>query len=229
MKESENSNFRHRPIGIGVQGLADTFAMLELEYDSQEALELNNKIFESIYYGACLQSMELAKKDGPYPTFKGSPASKGKLQFDLWNKKAQMHDWVTLKKNIKKHGMRNSLLLAPMPTASTSQILGNNETFEAFTSNIYSRRVLSGEFICVNKHLIQKLIKLNLWNQNLRNKMLASNGSIQKIKEIPEKIKKLFRTVWEIPQKSIIDLAIGRGPFIDQSQSLNIHIANPVY
>lgn len=227
--EAKKSNLRHRPIGLGVQGLADTFAILKLNYDSPEALKLNNQIFETMYFAACTESMELAKESGPYETFKGSPASKGLLQFDLWNKEAKMYDWVELKKKIKKYGMRNSLLLAPMPTASTSQILGNNETFEAFTSNIYSRRVLSGEFICVNKHLIKELINLKIWDNAMRNKLLACNGSIQNIDIIPEKLKKLFRTVWEIPQKSIINLAIGRAPFIDQSQSLNIHLSNPDY
>lgn len=225
--EAKYSNLKHRPIGLGVQGLADTYALLRLDYDSKEALELNNKIFESIYYGACLESMELAKLEGPYETFKGSPASEGILQFDMWNVKATMYDWDALKADIKTHGMRNSLLVAPMPTASTSQILGNNETFEAFTSNIYTRRVLSGEFICVNKYLVNDLIKAGLWNYELRQKIVAANGSIQNIAEIPADLKRLYRTVWEISQKAIIELAVGRGPFIDQSQSLNIFFAQP--
>jgi ribonucleoside-diphosphate reductase alpha subunit len=225
--EARNSNMRHRPIGIGVQGLADAFALLRLNYDSPEALELNNKIFETIYYAACLESNEIAKIDGHYQSFPGSPASKGLLQFDMWNVTPTMYDWASLKEGIKTHGMRNSLLLAPMPTASTSQILGNNETFEAFTSNIYSRRVLSGEFICINKYLIDDLIDLGMWDFSMRNKILASNGSIQNIPEIPEELRKLYRVVWEIPQRSVIDLAAGRGPFIDQSQSLNIHLAEP--
>ena len=227
VKEAEKSNMSHRPIGLGVQGLADTFALLRMNYDSPEALELNNRIFEAMYYAACSESMEIAKKEGPYKTFKGSPASQGILQFDLWNTQAKAHDWDTLKKDIMKHGMRNSLLLAPMPTASTSQILGNNETFEAFTSNVYSRRVLSGEFICINKHLVKDLIKLNLWTDDVRSRLLASNGSIQQITVIPDDIKKLYRTTWEISQKGVIDLAAGRGPFIDQSQSLNIHLSSP--
>jgi len=225
--EARKSNMRHRPIGIGVQGLADTFALLRMNYDSPEGLELNNRIFETIYYAACLESNEIAKVDGAYESFSGSPASKGLLQFDLWNVTPTMYDWTALKESIKTHGMRNSLLLAPMPTASTSQILGNNETFEAFTSNIYSRRVLSGEFICINKYLINDLIDLGLWDFAMRNKILACNGSIQNIPEIPEDLRKLYRIVWEIPQRAIIDLAAGRGPFIDQSQSLNIHLGEP--
>lgn len=225
--EAQNSNMRHRPIGIGVQGLADTFALMRLNYDSAEALELNNRIFETIYYGACLESNEIAKVDGAYQSFPGSPASKGVLQFDMWNVKPTMHEWEGLKASIVAHGMRNSLLLAPMPTASTSQILGNNETFEAFTSNIYSRRVLSGEFICINKYLIEDLLALGMWTHSIRNQIIANNGSIQKIEDIPEELRKLYRVVWEIPQRAVIDLAVGRGPFIDQSQSLNIHIAEP--
>lgn len=227
VKEARKSNISHRPIGIGVQGLADAFALLRLDYDSPEALELNNRIFETIYYAACLESCEIAKKEGPYSTFNGSPASQGLLQFDLWGVTPTMYDWKSLKDDIVKNGMRNSLLLAPMPTASTSQILGNNETFEAFTSNIYSRRVLSGEFICVNKYLIKDLIELGLWDDDLRNRLLASNGSIQHVNTIPEKIRSLYRTVWEISQKAVIELAAGRGPFIDQSQSLNIHLKEP--
>ena len=225
--EAQKSNFAHRPIGIGVQGLADTFALMRLDYDSTEALDLNNKIFETIYYAACLESCELAKRDGAYSTFKGSPASQGLLQFDMWGVTPTMYDWKNLKEDIMSSGMRNSLLLAPMPTASTSQILGNNETFEAFTSNIYSRRVLSGEFICVNKYLIEDLISLGLWSDEVRNKLLAGNGSIQHISSIPEEIRRLYRTVWEISQKAVIELAAGRGPFIDQSQSLNIHLKDP--
>ena len=227
VKEAENSNLRHRPIGIGVQGLANTFALLKLDYDGKEALELNNRIFEAMYYGACLESMEQSKIDGPYSSFKGSPASRGELQFDLWGVKPTNHDWDTLKKDIVKHGMRNSLLLAPMPTASTSQILGNNETFEAFTSNMYARRVLSGEFICVNKHLVNELVDLGLWTPDVRSRLMADNGSIQRITNIPEAVRRRYRTVWEISQKAIVDLAAGRGPFIDQSQSLNIHIRDP--
>lgn len=225
--EARKSNLSHRPIGIGVQGLADTFALLRIDYDSPEALELNNQIFETIYYAACFESCEIAKREGPYSTFNGSPASQGILQFDMWGVSPTMYDWKTLKEDVVKNGLRNSLLLAPMPTASTSQILGNNETFEAFTSNIYSRRVLSGEFICVNRYLINDLIRLNLWDSELRNKLLANNGSIQSITSIPEDIRRLYRTVWEISQKAVIELAAGRGPFIDQSQSLNIHLKEP--
>ena len=225
--EARKSNMRHRPVGLGVQGFADALAMMRFDYDSPEALDLNAKIFETIYFAACQESKELAIKDGAYESFPGSPASKGILQFDMWGVKASMYDWDALKAEIVKVGMRNSLLVAPMPTASTSQILGNNETFEAFTSNVYSRRVLSGEFICVNRHLIEELISLNLWTENIRQKILAFNGSIQKITEIPEDVRRLFRTVWEIKQKAVIDLAISRGPFIDQSQSLNIHISEP--
>lgn len=227
IEEARRSNMRHRPIGIGVQGLADAYAIMRLPYDSKEALELNNQIFESIYYGACLESMEIAKIEGPYETYKGSPVSQGILQFDMWNVQPKMYDWAGLKEQIKLHGIRNSLLLAPMPTASTSQILGNNETFEAFTSNIYSRRVLSGEFICVNKYLVADLIEAELWSHEIRQKIIADNGSIQQISEIPESIRRLYRTVWEISQKAIVDLAVGRGPFIDQSQSLNIFFAQP--
>lgn len=225
--EARKSNMRHRPVGLGVQGFADALAMMRFDYDSPEALDLNAKIFETIYFAACQESKNLAIKDGAYETFPGSPASKGVLQFDMWGVKPSMYDWDALKAEIVKVGMRNSLLVAPMPTASTSQILGNNETFEAFTSNVYSRRVLSGEFICVNRHLIEELISLNLWTDNIRQKILAFNGSIQKITEIPEDVRRLFRTVWEIKQKAVIDLAISRGPFIDQSQSLNIHISEP--
>lgn len=225
--EAKNSNMRHRPIGIGVQGLADTFARLRINFDSKEAIAMNEKIFETLYYAALLESCELAKKNGPYKTFPGSPASKGILQFDMWNVKPTMYDFTAIKADIVKHGMRNSLLLAPMPTASTSQILGNNECFEPFTSNMYTRRVLSGEFVCINKHLVSDLIKVGLWTPNIQNKIKASSGSVQTIKEIPDWIKKLYRTVWEIPQKAIVDLAANRGPFIDQSQSLNIHFKSP--
>jgi ribonucleoside-diphosphate reductase subunit M1 len=225
--EAKRSNLRHRPMGIGVQGFADVCAILKINFDSKEAQELNAKIFETMYYAAITQSIELAKEEGPYETFKGSPASKGIFQFDMWNVKASMYDWDTVKKDMMKHGLRNSLFLAPMPTASTSQILGNNETFEPFTANVYSRRVLSGEFICINKHLVKDLVKLNLWTEDLRQQILARNGSVQGIKQIPAEIQKLYRTVWELPQKSIIDLAVGRGPFICQSQSLNIFMESP--
>ncbi len=203
--------------------------MMKMDYDSDQALLLNNQIFEAIYYGACLESLEQAKLHGPYQTFPGSPASKGILQFDMWGVKPEMFPWDELKQQIVQFGMRNSLLIAPMPTASTSQILGNNETFEAFTTNIYSRRVLSGEFICVNRHLIEELLEQGIWNQQIKNELLAHNGSVQNIKEIPDHIKSRFRTVWELPQRKIIDLAAGRSPFIDQSQSLNIFMPQPDY
>jgi ribonucleoside-diphosphate reductase alpha chain len=227
--QARNSNMRHRPIGLGVQGLADAFIMLRMPFESDEAQGLNRDIFETIYFGALTASMELAKKHGPYETFKGSPISKGIFQFDMWGvePKSGRWDWNGLRKEIKQHGVRNSLLLAPMPTASTSQILGNNECFEPYTSNIYTRRVLSGEFTVVNKHLLKDLIRLNLWNEGMKNKVIKSNGSIQNIAEIPQHIKDLYKTVWEIKQKTIIDMAADRGAFICQSQSLNIHIQDP--
>ncbi|QHT67600.1 ribonucleoside-diphosphate reductase subunit alpha [Rhodocytophaga rosea] len=227
--EARNSNMRHRPIGLGVQGLADTFIMLRMPFESDEAQGLNRDIFETIYFGAMTASMELAKKNGPYESFKGSPISKGIFQFDMWGvePKSNRWDWNALRKQVKEHGVRNSLLLAPMPTASTSQILGNNECFEPYTSNIYTRRVLSGEFTVVNKHLLKDLVRLNLWNEGMKNKVIKSNGSIQNINEIPQHIKDLYKTVWEIKQKTIIDMAADRGAFICQSQSLNIHIQDP--
>lgn len=228
VKEAENSNMRHRPIGIGVQGLADAFIKMRLPFDSEEAKQLNKDIFETIYFAALTESNLMAQEDGPYETFKGSPASKGILQFDMWNvKPSDRWDWKTLKKDIKKTGLRNSLLLAPMPTASTSQILGNNECFEPYTSNIYSRRTLSGEYIVVNKHLLVDLIKLGLWNNEMKERLMAANGSIQNIDGIPQDIKDLYKTVWEIKQKTIIDMAADRGAFICQSQSLNLFVENP--
>jgi len=223
--QTKNSNLRHRPIGLGVQGLADTFLKMKIPYETEAALDLNEKIFETIYYAALTKSNELAKLNGPYETFKGSPISKGILQFDFWGKKpSNRYNWELLRKEIMNHGVRNSLLVAPMPTASTSQILGNNESFEPYTSNLYIRRVLAGEFVCINPHLVQDLIKLNIWNSTIKTQIIAHNGSVQKIKEIPDNLKKLYKTVWEISQKSIINLAISRAPFIDQSQSLNIHL-----
>lgn len=224
--EAENSNKRHRPIGLGIQGLADTFIMLRMPFDSEEARLLNEDIFETIYFAAMEASMELAQKEGSYPTFKGSPVSKGIFQFDMWGKtpRSNRWDWTTLKQEVKKHGVRNSLLVAPMPTASTSQILGNNECFEPYTSNIYSRRVLSGEFVVVNKHLLKDLIELNLWNEKMKNKLIESNGSVQKIAEIPQNLKDLYKTVWEIKQKNILEMAADRGAYICQSQSLNVHM-----
>ena len=223
--EARNSNMRHRPIGLGVQGLADAFIMLRYPFESDQARQLNKDIFETIYYASMTASKDLAKLDGPYETFEGSPVSKGIFQFDMWGvSPSDRWEWDVLKEEVKKHGVRNSLLLAPMPTASTSQILGNNECFEPYTSNIYTRRVLSGEFVVVNKHLLKDLVKLGLWNENLKNKIIASNGSIQQIPEIPQNIKEIYKTVWEIKQRAIIDMAADRGAYICQSQSLNLFI-----
>ena len=226
VEEARNSNMRHRPIGLGVQGLADTFAMLGHYFESDEAKKLNKEIFETIYFAACSASMDAAKVEGPYSSFQGSPASKGILQFDLWNMNdhSGRWDWDSLKNDIVKNGMRNSLLLAPMPTASTSQILGNNECFEAFTSNLYVRRTLSGEFIVPNKHLIKDLIDLGLWSLEMKDEILRHKGSIQNIVGIPDHIKELYKTTWEIKQKNVIDMAADRGAYIDQSQSMNIHM-----
>ena len=221
--EARNSNMRHRPIGIGVQGLADAFVLLRYPFDSEEARKLNKEVFETIYYGALMASKDLAKEDGPYETYEGSPVSQGILQPDMWNvTPSDRWEWDVLREEIKEHGVRNSLLLAPMPTASTAQILGNNECFEPYTSNIYTRRVLSGEFIVVNKHLLRDLVKLNLWDEDMRQKLMAANGSVQNIKEIPDNLKALYKTAWELSQKSIIDMAADRGAYICQSQSLNI-------
>ncbi len=228
VKEAENSNFRHRPIGLGVQGLADTFIKLRMPFTSDEAKALNQDIFETLYYAAVTASMEEAKADGPYKTYKGSPISKGEFQHNLWNIKDEelsgRWDWEKLRKQVKKHGVRNSLLVAPMPTASTSQILGNNECFEPYTSNIYTRRVLSGEFIVVNKHLLEDLVELGLWNEGLKQDIMRANGSIQNIDIIPQDIKDLYKTVWELSMKDIIDMSRQRGYFIDQSQSLNLFL-----
>ena len=225
--EAENSNMRHRPVGIGVQGLADAFILMLFPFDSAEAKKLNSEIFETIYYAAVTASKDLAKLEGPYSTFEGSPMSQGIFQFDMWGvKPSKRWEWDVLKDEVKEHGIRNSLLMAPMPTASTAQILGNNECFEPYTSNVYTRRVLSGEFIIVNKHLLKDLVKLGLWNSEMKNTLMASNGSIQNIKAIPEDIKALYKTAWEISQKVIIDLAADRGAFICQSQSLNLFMEN---
>lgn len=226
--EARRSNMRNRPIALGVQGLADAFMALRLPFDSQEAKELNIQIFETIYHGAVEASIELAQKEGPYESYEGSPASQGLLQFDLWDRKpTELWDWDTLKQKMAKHGLRNSLLVAPMPTASTSQILGNNECFEPYTSNIYSRRVLAGEFQIVNPYLLRDLVDLGLWNDSMKNNIISNNGSIQNLPNIPDEIKALYKTVWEISQKHIIDMAADRAAFIDQSQSLNIHIKDP--
>ena len=226
VKEAENSNFRHRPIGLGVQGLADTFIMLRLPFTSEKAKELNQEIFETLYFAAVTASAQEAKKDGPYETYKGSPMSKGEFQHNLWGIKDEelsgRWDWLALRKTVKKQGVRNSLLVAPMPTASTSQILGNNECFEPYTSNIYTRRVLSGEFIVVNKHLLEDLVDKGLWNEDMKQELMRNNGSIQNIDGIPDDIKELYRTVWEMSMKDIIDMSRHRGYFIDQSQSLNL-------
>lgn len=229
VEEAKTSNMRHRPIGLGVQGLADVFILLRMPFESAEAQQLNKEIFETIYYAAMEASMELAVTQGPYQTWKGSPISEGIFQFDMWGVKPDSNrwDWEALRSKVVKHGVRNSLLVAPMPTASTSQILGNNECFEPYTSNIYARRVLSGEFAVVNKHLLRDLVKLNLWNESTKNKLIAANGSVQDIPEIPQNLKELYKTVWEIKQKTIIDMAADRGAYICQSQSLNIHLQDP--
>ena len=226
VKEAENSNFRHRPIGLGVQGLADAFIMLRLPFTSDEAKKLNQEIFETLYFAAVTASTEEAKKDGPYPTYKGSPISNGEFQHNLWGIKDEelsgRWDWEALRKTVKKQGVRNSLLVDPMPTASTSQILGNNECFEPYTSNIYTRRVLSGEFIVVNKHLLEDLVERGLWNEDMKQELMRNNGSVQNIQGIPNDLKELYRTVWEMSMKDIIDMSRQRGYFIDQSQSLNL-------
>ena len=226
VKEAENSNFRHRPVGLGVQGLADAFIKLRLPFTSDEAKKLNQEIFETLYFAAVTASVEEAKADGPYETFKGSPMSKGEFQHNMWGIKDEelsgRWDWAKLRKSVLKHGVRNSLLVAPMPTASTSQILGNNECFEPYTSNIYTRRVLSGEFIVVNKHLLEDLVNLGLWNEDVKQELMRANGSVQGIESIPDDIKELYKTVWELSMKDIIDMSRHRGYFIDQSQSLNL-------
>jgi ribonucleoside-diphosphate reductase alpha subunit len=230
VEKARNSNMLHRPIGIGIQGLADTFVMMRMPFDSDAALKLNRDIFETMYHGAVEASMELAKKHGKtYSSFQGSPASKGVLQFDMWGVEPgnNRYDWDKLKSDVKEYGMLNSLLLAPMPTASTSQIMGFNEAFEPFTSNIYKRKTLAGEFILVNKYLINDLAKIGLWSPDMKNKIILNDGSIQGIPEIPQEIKDLYKIVWEIKQKVVIDMAAERGAFIDQSQSMNLFVENP--
>lgn len=229
VEEARKSNMRHRPIGIGVQGLADAFILMRLPFESEGARTLNKEIFETLYFSAVETSCEISAEVGPYETYEGSPVSKGMFQFDLWDVKptSGRWDWDSLRQKVLMHGVRNSLLVAPMPTASTSQILGNNECFEPYTSNLYTRRVLSGEFCIVNTHLVKDLQKLSLWNAGMKNRIVAANGSIQNIHEIPREIKELYKTVWEISQRRIIDLAADRGAFIDQSQSMNIHMAAP--
>ncbi len=229
VEEARNSNLRHRPVGLGVQGLADAFIQLRLPFESEEAKKLNREIFETIYFAAMTASKDLAIAEGPYESFKGSPLSKGQFQFDLWDVKpgSGRWDWENLRLDVMNHGVRNSLLVAPMPTASTSQILGNNECFEPYTSNIYTRRVLSGEFIIVNKHLLRDLVDLGLWNTEIKNKIITANGSVQDIAEIPAPIKELYKTVWEIKMRTIIDMAADRGAYICQSQSLNLFVSSP--
>merc|ERR1711948_253960 len=221
------SNMQHRPIGLGVQGLADAFMMMRHPFESEPAKRLNSDIFETIYFAACEASCELAASQGAYETYAGSPASKGALQFDLWDAQPSSGrwDWAALKEKIALHGLRNSLLVAPMPTASTAQILGNNESFEPYTQNLYVRRVLSGEFVQVNRHLLRDLIERKLWNEELRTQLIANNGSVQLL-ELPSDVKELYKTVWEIKQRIVLDMAADRGAYIDQSQSLNIHMTD---
>ncbi len=228
VEEARYSNTRHRPVGIGVQGLADVFIMLRLPFESDLAKMLNKNIFETIYFAAMTASKDLAKEQGSYQTYEGSPVSKGIFQFDMWGvTPTDRWDWAALKAEVRQYGVRNSLLVAPMPTASTSQIFGNNECFEPYTSNIYSRRVLSGEFIIVNKHLMKDLVSLGLWNNDMKNRIVAANGSIQNIDGIPASIKELYKTVWEIKQRNLIDMAADRGAYICQSQSLNLFVDKP--
>ncbi|MFY7740291.1 MAG: ribonucleoside-diphosphate reductase subunit alpha [Flavobacterium sp.] len=233
VKEAENSNMRHRPVGLGVQGLADAFIMLRMPFTSDEAKQLNQEIFETLYFAAVTASMELAKQEGPYSSYEGSPISKGEFQHNLWNIKDEelsgRWDWAGLRKEVLANGVRNSLLVAPMPTASTSQILGNNEAFEPYTSNIYTRRVLSGEFIVVNKHLLNDLVERGLWNETLKQEIMRHNGSVQNIESVPQDLKELYKTVWEMSMKDIIDMSRQRGYFIDQSQSLNLFMQDANY
>ncbi|KAI6206570.1 hypothetical protein M3Y94_00927900 [Aphelenchoides besseyi] len=230
LKETKRSNLRHRPIGIGVQGLADAFILMRYPFTSPEARQLNKQIFETIYFGALEASCELAEKLGPYKTYKGSPASKGILQYDMWDvQPSDLWNWTELKKKIKKHGLRNSLLVAPMPTATTAQILGNNEAFEPFTSNLYSRRVSTGDFQCVNQHLVRDLMKMDMWTPEVCDFLIAHNGSVQELPGLPTEMKEIYRTVWEIKQTELIEMAADRGAFIDQSQSLNLFVETPNY
>jgi ribonucleoside-diphosphate reductase alpha subunit len=227
VQDAKNSNMRHRPIGLGVQGLADAFILMGLPFESEGARALNREVFETMYYAAMTASKDLAKELGAYETYAGSPVSKGIFQFDMWDVTPTARwEWDVLKEEVKQYGVRNSLLLAPMPTASTAQILGNNECFEPYTSNIYTRRVLSGEFIVVNKHLLKDLVREGMWNKDIRQKIMTANGSIQNINEIPQRLKDLYKTAWEISQKAIIELAADRGAYICQSQSLNIFMEN---
>ena len=229
IKEAKNSNMRHRPIGIGIQGLADAFIKMKIAFEDPRADVMNAQIFETIYHAAMVESVELAKKEGAYESFKGSPLSEGKFQFDLWNEKpaTDRYDWDGLRKEVMEHGARNSLLVAPMPTASTAQIMGNNESFEPYTTNIYTRRVLAGEFVCVNPHLVKDLISLNMWNAETRNRLVADQGSVQNIKNLPKEYKNIYKTIWEISQKVLIKAARARAPYICQSQSMNIYFGEP--
>jgi ribonucleoside-diphosphate reductase alpha chain len=225
---AKRSNFRHRPTGIGVQGLADVFQMLMYPFESKQAAALNKNIFETMYYAAVHESSVLSERDGPYPSFTGSPASQGKLQFDLWGvSPSDRYPWAELKERVKRVGLRNSLLISMMPTASTSQILGNNECIEPYTSNLYIRRVLSGEYYVLNKHLVKALERERLWTKEMKDSLIEQRGSIQGIDGIPTKIKKVFKTVWEMKQKTLINLARDRGPYVCQSQSLNLFLPNP--
>jgi ribonucleoside-diphosphate reductase alpha chain len=232
-EKTRRSNMRHRPIGIGIQGLADVFMLMNLAFTSDEAKQINKDIFETIYHGALEQSCEMAALEGPYETFEGSPASQGILQFDMWNmtepQANDRYDWTDLKTKIQQIGLRNSLLMAPMPTASTSQILGFNECIEPITSNIYNRRTLAGEFILANKYLMNDLIKLDMWNEKTKNNIIANHGSVQHIETIPKEIREKYKTVWEIPMRTLIDMAADRGVYICQSQSLNLWLEDPNY
>ena len=231
VEEARRSNMRHRPIGLGIQGLADVFLLLGMPFDSPEAAQLNKEIFETIYFAALTESCAQAKAHGPYETYAGSPVSKGVLQQDMWgvteSPGGSRHDWAALRADIAAHGVRNSLLVAPMPTASTSQILGNNECFEPYTSNIYARRVLSGEFTVVNQHLLADLTDLGLWDSTMKNTLIAHNGSVQNLPRMPAELKELYKTVWEIKQRVLVDMAAERGAYIDQSQSFNVHMSDP--
>jgi ribonucleoside-diphosphate reductase alpha chain len=229
-EETKRSNFKHRPIGLGVQGLADVFCLLGLPFESEDADKLQTEIFETIYFAAMTSSKDLSKISGPYESIIGSPIEKGVFQYEMWGKNdndlSGRWDWKSLREEVKNYGVRNSLLVAPMPTASTAQILGNNEAFEPFTTNLYSRRTLSGEFIMINKHLVSDLLKLGLWNDTIKNKLIMENGSVQNIPEIPTDLKEVYKTVWEMSQKRVLQMAANRSIFIDQSQSLNLFVDN---
>jgi len=228
--KTDTSNNLHRPIGLGIQGLSDVFFKLSISHDGEEARKINKSIFETIYFGALEASMELAKEKGPYSSFKGSPLSEGKFQFDLWDvKPSEMWNWDALREKVIKHGVRNSLTTACMPTASTGIILGNTETFQIQTSNIYKRQTLSGEFLLVNRHLVKELSKRNLWNKEMRDNIILENGSVQNISKFPEDLKEIYKTVWETSQRTVIDMAADRAPFIDQTQSMNLWLSNPTF